>query len=232
MCLYKHVVSYSEKCFPDLGSTFLKNICISSFSNTIGEGGKSRMQYITKSEAKNQIPYFQYPKFLLGLQLSQNAKLLYMLLYDRARISQKNEWLDELERVFVVFPIAELSEKMGKCRSSVKNALKELEDTGWIVRKFSGFSKPKHIYVLIPGEKDLCAGELRKWPGMNATANWAEKEPSDGYRCGLSKGINMAPSKVNKKEEFNNNYGVRRQTEKKRISLNVKNYDCGEEESL
>lgn len=57
------------------------------------------MQYITKSEAKNQIPYFQYPKFLLGLQLSQNAKLLYMLLYDRARISQKNEWLDELERV-------------------------------------------------------------------------------------------------------------------------------------
>ena len=110
--------------------------------------------------------------------------------------------------------------------------LKELEDTGWIVRKFSGFLKPKHIYVLIPGEKDLCAGELRKWPGMNATANGAEKEPSDGYRCGLSKGINMAPSKVNKKEEFNNNYGVRRQTEKKRISLNVKNYDCGEEESL
>ena len=53
------------------------------------------MRYITKNEAKNQIPYFQYPKFLLELQLSQNAKLLYMLLYDRARISQKNEWLDE-----------------------------------------------------------------------------------------------------------------------------------------
>ena len=53
-----------------------------------------------------------------------------MLLYDRARISQKNEWLDELVRVFVVYPIAELSEKMSKCRSSVKNALKELEDAG------------------------------------------------------------------------------------------------------
>lgn len=51
------------------------------------------MRYITKSEEKNQIPYFQYPKFLLELQLSQNEKLLYMLLYDRARISQKNEWL-------------------------------------------------------------------------------------------------------------------------------------------
>ena len=92
------------------------------------------MRYITKIEEKKQIPYFQYPKFLLELQLSQNAKLLYMLLYDRARISQKNKWMDEQGRVFAVFPIAELSEKMGKCRSSVKNALKELEDAGWIVR--------------------------------------------------------------------------------------------------
>ncbi len=93
------------------------------------------MRYITKNEVKNQIPYFQYPKFLLEQPLSHNAKLLYMLLYDRARISQKNEWLDEQDRVFVVFPITELSEKMSKCRSSVKNALKELEDAGWIVRK-------------------------------------------------------------------------------------------------
>lgn len=53
------------------------------------------MRYITKIEEKKQIPYFQYPKFLLELQLSQNAKLLYMLLYDRARISQKNEWMDK-----------------------------------------------------------------------------------------------------------------------------------------
>lgn len=119
------------------------------------------MQYITKNEAKKQIPYFQYPKFLLGLQLSQNAKLLYMLLYDRARISQKNEWLDELKRVFVVYPIAELSEKMSKCRSFVKNALKELEDAGWIVRKFSGFSKPKHIYMCLFQTKKLYAQESR-----------------------------------------------------------------------
>ncbi len=190
------------------------------------------MRYITKSETKKQIPYFQYPKFLLELQLSQNAKLLYMLLYDRARISQKNEWLDEQGRVFVVFPITELSEKMGKCRSSVKNALKELEDAGWIVRKFSGFSKPKHIYVLIPDEKALCEGELRKWSTINATANGAEKEPSDGYKCGLLKGINMAPSKVNEKEEFNNTSGTTQRIQEKRVKLNSVDYDCEEEESL
>ena len=189
------------------------------------------MRYITRSEAKKQIPYFQYPKFLLGLQLSQNAKLLYMLLYDRARISKKNEWLDERERVFVVFPIAELSEKMGKCRSSVKNALKELEDAGWIVRKFSGVSRPKHIYVLIP-EEDICAGESRKWPVINVAANGAEKEPLDGYRYGLSKGINMAPSKVNEKEEFNNNYGTIQRIQERRVKLNSVDYDCEEEESL
>lgn len=190
------------------------------------------MRYITKSEAKNQIPYFQYPKFLLEQPLSQNAKILYMLLYDRARISQKNEWVDEQDRVFVVFPIMELSEKMSKCRSSVKSALKELEDAGWIVRKFSGFSKPKHIYVLVPKETERYIGELSKWPVGNVTANRTETEPSDGYKVGLSKDRNMAASKGNEKEEFNNDYRVRNRAEKERINLNLGNYDCGEEESL
>ncbi|MCI6537660.1 helix-turn-helix domain-containing protein [uncultured Eubacterium sp.] len=76
----------------------------------------------------------------------------------------------------------QLSEKMGKCRSSVKNALKELEDAGWIVRKFSGFSKPKHIYVLITDEKALCEGELRKWSTINATANVCASEGGKGFK--------------------------------------------------
>ena len=65
-----------------------------------------------------------------------------MLLYDRARISRKNNWADEYERVYAVFPIEELSQKTGKCKSSVKKALKELDDAGLLIRKFGGFSKP------------------------------------------------------------------------------------------
>ena len=56
--------------------------------------------------------------------------------------------------------------------------------------------------MLIPDEKALCAGESRKWPDMNTTVNGADKEPSDGYRCGLSKGTNMTPNKVNEKKNL------------------------------
>lgn len=87
------------------------------------------MKYLYMNEQERQIQYYQFPKFLLELTLSQNARIIYMLLYDRARISRKNNWADEDGRVYAVFPIEELSQKTGKCKSSVKKALKELDDT-------------------------------------------------------------------------------------------------------
>ena len=87
------------------------------------------MKYLYMDEQEWQIQYYQFPKFLLELPLSQNARIIYMLLYDRTRISRKNNWADEDGRVYAVFPIDELSQKTGKCKSSVKKALKELDDT-------------------------------------------------------------------------------------------------------
>ncbi len=45
------------------------------------------------------LQYFQFPKFLLKLRISQTAKFLYMILYDRARISRKNSWIDKYGNV-------------------------------------------------------------------------------------------------------------------------------------
>ena len=42
------------------------------------------------NEQGQQIQYYQFPKFMLDLPFSQNTRIIYMLLYDRARISQKN----------------------------------------------------------------------------------------------------------------------------------------------
>ncbi len=44
------------------------------------------MKYLYMDEQERQIQYYQFPKFLLELTLSQNARIIYMLLYDRARI--------------------------------------------------------------------------------------------------------------------------------------------------
>lgn len=51
------------------------------------------MKYEYMKESEQMLQYFQFPKFLLKLRISQTAKFLYMILYDRARISRKNSWI-------------------------------------------------------------------------------------------------------------------------------------------
>ncbi|RGF22032.1 replication initiator protein A [Dorea sp. AM10-31] len=86
------------------------------------------MKYEYMKESEQMLQYFQFPKFLLKLRISQTAKFLYMILYDRARISRKNSWIDKYGNVYLIFPIEELSVQIDKCKSSVKTALKELDD--------------------------------------------------------------------------------------------------------
>ena len=52
------------------------------------------MKYEYMKESEQMLQYFQFPKFLLKLRISQTAKFLYMILYDRARISRKNSWIN------------------------------------------------------------------------------------------------------------------------------------------
>ena len=56
------------------------------------------MKYEYMKESEQMLQYFQFPKFLLKLRISQTAKFLYMILYDRARISRKNSWIFVLEK--------------------------------------------------------------------------------------------------------------------------------------
>ena len=47
--------------------------------------------------ADTKLPaYLPYPRFLLKMEISQTAKLLYALLLDRSTLSQKNKWQDGL----------------------------------------------------------------------------------------------------------------------------------------
>ena len=64
-------------------------------------------------------PFLPYPRFLLELDLSQTAKMTYVLLLDRATLSQKNLWIDERGFVFVIFTICSLAEQLGRSTVSV-----------------------------------------------------------------------------------------------------------------
>ena len=72
------------------------------------------MSYYYLKEESVMSPYLQFPEFLMNLPISQTAKITYMVLYDRARLSQKNQWLDEEGRIFIIFPIKEICKRIGK----------------------------------------------------------------------------------------------------------------------
>lgn len=98
------------------------------------------------------LQYYQFPEFLLKLPVSQTAKILYMILYDRARLSQRNNWADEDGHIYLVFPILEMAAKTGRSVSAVKAALNELLQADLLKKVRVGFGKPNRLYVRIPSD--------------------------------------------------------------------------------
>ena len=165
------------------------------------------MNYEYMRESEELISYYQFPKFLLEMALTQNARMLYMLLYDRARISQKNHWVDKDGYIYFIFPITEISAKIGKCKSSVKAALKELDEAGLLVRRSGGFSQPNHLYVKVPCVESLSEPDDFQ-TDEKQTVIRLEKNPSFGRNSNSAMVGNTAPSKGKEKCNISKNNGV------------------------
>ena len=95
-------------------------------------------------------PYLPYPRFLLKMDITQTAKLLYALLLDRTTLSQRNGWQDEYGRTYIIFPVTAIADVLDKSPSTVKEALNELDRAGLLERKRQGFSTANHLYVKLP----------------------------------------------------------------------------------
>lgn len=82
--------------------------------------------------------------------LSCEAKVLYGLLLDRTSLSIRNRWLDEEDRVYIIFTIEEVSEMLNCGVQKAVKLLKELDcrtGIGLIEKKRLGLGKPNIIYV-------------------------------------------------------------------------------------
>lgn len=105
-------------------------------------------------------PYMAYPRFLLTMQISETAKLVYVLLLDRARLSMTHDgWEDENGHVFIYYTIDALAAATGKCPMTIKDALKKLEEEKLIFRRHQGAGKPSKIYVRVQTENCLPDGQ-------------------------------------------------------------------------
>lgn len=103
-------------------------------------------------EDSEQFAFYRVPKLMFKLErfknISPEAKLLYGLCLDRMTISQKNGWVDEVGRVYIIYTIEEIMEALNCGNKKAIHLLNELEQKANLLwRKKQGLGKPNLIYV-------------------------------------------------------------------------------------
>ena len=102
-------------------------------------------------QAGELFSFFRIPKALFQEQrfqdLSTDAKTLYGILLDRMSLSVKNGWLDEQNRVFIIFTIEDVKRSLCCADNKATKLLRELEEFGLIERKRRGLGRPSLVYV-------------------------------------------------------------------------------------
>lgn len=105
---------------------------------------------------KNEVEkfqYFQLPRWLFKepyKKLSNNAKIMYALLYNRLGLSLESKWHDRNGQVFMYFTTAEFCEELGCSEKTVTKIKKELVTSGLLREERQGLTKPNRLYILGP----------------------------------------------------------------------------------
>ncbi len=107
----------------------------------------------TNREEKSIHTFYMLPKALFQPPhntLSLHAKMLYMLMLDRFRLSKKNNRIDANGRIYIYYTVKEITAQLSCSHTFAVKLLSELEThmgTGLIERRKQGQGKPSIIYV-------------------------------------------------------------------------------------
>ena len=103
-------------------------------------------------QRSEQFAFLRVPRLIITHEqfgtLTLEAKVLYGLMLDRMNLSQKNGWLDEEGRVFIIFPQAEMEKQLNCSGSTVTRIMKQLRNIGFVRSKRQGLNKPDILYVM------------------------------------------------------------------------------------
>lgn len=132
---------------------------------------------IKKSEVTGFLSFFKFPKpFIYDEKyktLSNNAKMLYMLLFDRLELSLKNGWHDKKGNVFQYYTNEQLMIDLN-CNSNntIIKIKKELKDAGLMTEVRQGMNLPNRIYLdALNGSVESTFQEVQKvHPGSAKSA--------------------------------------------------------------
>ena len=94
-----------------------------------------------------QIPQELFVNSLYKDKLNSDSKILYAFIIDRLTLSQKNNWIDSENNIYLIFTRQEVQDKLGLSEKTVIKAFKQLSETKLIFEKRQGLCKPNLIYV-------------------------------------------------------------------------------------
>ena len=117
---------------------------------------KSFYKFTVKSPAASYIPL---PRFLLQDEqlrdISNDAKVLYALLLDRASVSRQNGYVEPDGTIRLYFTLEQAHKKLHRSRQCATRIFRELEYSGLINRKKQGLGKPAIITLNYPADAKL-----------------------------------------------------------------------------
>lgn len=100
-----------------------------------------------------ELIFFQLPKSIhyneKYLKMSVEAKYLYMLMYDRNKISITNNWVDDNGDIYIYFSIENICKELNIKDQKAQKLKKELMNHELIKEVRQGLNKPNKIYVQI-----------------------------------------------------------------------------------
>ena len=113
-------------------------------------------KFTVKSPAASYIPL---PRFLLQDEqlrdISNDAKVLYALLLDRASVSRQNGYVEPDGTIRLYFTLEQAQKKLHRSRQSVTRIFQQLEFSGLICRRKQGLGRPAMITLNYPSNAKL-----------------------------------------------------------------------------
>ena len=177
----------------------------------------------------DQYNFIKVPKLLVHddafTELSVDAKMLYGLLLDRMNLSMKNGWLDEQNRVYIIYQIKDIMSDMNMARATAVKYLQELVDFGLVEKKKRGLGLPNILYVksFLVEKNNLDQEKVLEETGENMPETPINTQKFKNYTLRSSKNEIKEVQKLNFKE-FNNYTSVSSKVELQEVQeLNPSN---------
>lgn len=116
---------------------------------------QSFIRFTTESLSASYMPF---PRFLMEdnlAELSNDAKVLYALMLDRASISKVNGFIEADGTIRLYFTVEQAQKKLHRSRQCVTRIFREQEYSGLICRRKQGLGKPAMITLNYPSSAKL-----------------------------------------------------------------------------